>query len=202
MEIKQIEEKIKGRQGHPLGVKRKYAVLLPLVEVAGDWHILYEVRAAEIRQPGEVSFPGGGVEAEESFKEAAIRETCEELKVQPEQIELIGELDYLITPYNMILYAYVGKLHVNPETIRPNSQEVAEVFTVPVQFFLENPPKIATVKTQMVIDEDFPFHLIPNGKDYNWREGKYLVHFYEYGEQVIWGMTARLTEHFIQILQD
>jgi len=47
---------------------RNYAVLIPIIEVDGKDHILFEVRSQNITQPGEVSFPGGRVEMGETFK--------------------------------------------------------------------------------------------------------------------------------------
>src|SRR5699024_7104932 len=62
---------------------RKAAVLLPLVEVDGETHILFEVRSNKMRrQPGDICFPGGRVEEFDETKLAtAIRETSEELGV-------------------------------------------------------------------------------------------------------------------------
>lgn len=54
------------------------------------------MRSEHISQPGEISFPGGRVEDDETFQEADIRETCEELNLVPDQIDIWGEIDYLI----------------------------------------------------------------------------------------------------------
>ncbi len=53
-----------------------------------------------------MSFPGGQVEENESFKEAAIRETIEELNILEENIEVIGELDYVVSYYNSTVHAF------------------------------------------------------------------------------------------------
>ncbi|EGT3617783.1 coenzyme A pyrophosphatase, partial [Clostridium perfringens] len=49
---------------------------------------------------------------------------------------------------------------------------------------------------------DFPFHNIIGGKDYNFREGKYKVIFYKYDKYVIWGMTARILENFLNLYKE
>ncbi len=62
MNINQIANTLLGRTPSILGHEKfiKFAVLLPLVEVNGDVHILFEVRSLKMRrQPGEVCFPGG-----------------------------------------------------------------------------------------------------------------------------------------------
>ena len=69
------------------------AVLIPLVQVGGEWHILFEVRSFKMRkQPGDISFPGGRIDAtDQSPLAAALRETSEELGVDLEQITILGE---------------------------------------------------------------------------------------------------------------
>ena len=47
--------------------------------------------------------------------------------------------------------------------------------------------------------EDFPFHNIIGGKDYKFRDGRYKVMFYKYNNFVIWGMTARILENFLNV---
>ena len=69
-----------------LGLRRNYAVLCPFVERNGEPHVLLEVRAKELRQGGEVCFPGGAMEAGETAAECALRETEEELGIPHERI--------------------------------------------------------------------------------------------------------------------
>ena len=90
-----IKDKLAHYEPKPLGEKGRYAVLLPLIyDVKTDkYQILYQVRSEHISQPGEVSFPGGRVEDGETFQEAAIRETCEELNLIPDQIDIWGEIE-------------------------------------------------------------------------------------------------------------
>lgn len=61
----QLQALLKDYQPQPLGEKRSYAVFLPLVWSDNQWQVLYEIRSESISQPGEVSFPGGGVEVGE-----------------------------------------------------------------------------------------------------------------------------------------
>ena len=65
-----------------LGVRRNYAVLCPLVERNGEPHVLLEVRAKELRQGGEVCFPGGAMEAGETAAEldAVRRKVAEHIR--------------------------------------------------------------------------------------------------------------------------
>lgn len=203
MELEFIRDRLNSRKGQALEITHHYAVLLPLIEVNGEWHILYEVRSSALEtQPGEVSFPGGRVEDGESPLQAALRETCEELGIAPEQIEYAGELDFIASPYNFMLHAYAGILrNVSQSAIRFSADEVERVVAVPLSFFLRTVPEKYMGEVDIHFAEDFPYHLIPNGTAYRWRKGQYPVYFYIYGEIVIWGITARLTLNFVGILE-
>jgi len=179
-------------------------VLLPLVRLDGIWQILFQVRSNDLStQPGEVGLPGGRVEPTESRSEAALRESEEELGVSKNRIELLTELDYLVTPYNLIIYAFAGRLDISSLSDIPyNPAEVREIFSVPLQFFLENSPEIYRVEVTVQPDKDFPYHLIPGGKDYDWRQGEYPVFFYRYDNHIIWGFTARLIRAFLELWEE
>lgn len=202
MDLQKITAKLGNHTPMALDSAHTYAVLLPLVKVGSELHILYEVRSSKLlTQPGEISFPGGGIEAGETAREAAVRETCEELNLHPEQIEILGELDFLASPFNFIIYAYAGILHnVHPGDIVFNPREVEEIFTVPLQYFLTEEPETYRGNIRIDLTQDFPYDLIPHGEDYQWRMGSYPVLFYNYTEYTIWGITARFTNNFIEIL--
>lgn len=196
--INQIESILADYVSEPLGTKRKFSVMLPLIKRDGEWHILYEVRSKRISQPGETSFPGGAVEEGETFEEAAIRETMEELNVSRGSIAVLGEIDYLVSEH-AIIHCFVSKLDLVFEEINFN-QEVASLFTIPLRYFIDNRPTYYTTKFILEHPEDFPFHLIPNGKDYRFKIGSHLIPFYELNGHSLWGYTANLTDHFIDII--
>ena len=66
------------------------SILIPLIQVDEEWHILFEVRSFTMRkQPGDISFPGGRIDStDETPLEAAIRETHEELGIDPATINI------------------------------------------------------------------------------------------------------------------
>ncbi|MCF6464597.1 NUDIX hydrolase [Clostridium sp. Cult2] len=203
MDIDDIIRKVKDRTPRPLEVRQKYAVLIPLIKNKDRWEIIYELRAKNLkRQPGEISFPGGQVEKGETYMEAAIRETMEELNIQKENINLIGELDYLVSHSNTIIHSFLGTIHnIDVDNIRPNKDEVDHIFTVPIDFFINNEPKLYYIDLHAAISKDFPYYLIPNGENYNWRFDKHSVYFYNYKNYIIWGYTAKVTKHFVDIIK-
>jgi 8-oxo-dGTP pyrophosphatase MutT (NUDIX family) len=200
LNIDKIRDIYENRKSKPLEINRFYSVLLPLMKIDGQLHILFEVRSMNIKQPGEISFPGGTVEVEEDFMEAAIRETHEEIGVDADKIEIIGELDYITNTSNFILYPFVGLLNTDYDSLSINRAEVEEIFTVPLDFFLENEPETYNVSYRPDFKPGFPFERIPNGRNYKWRKMSYPVLFYQYGDYVIWGMTAKMTYNFIKRL--
>ncbi len=202
MDIKEIKAKINKNSPVPLGVNEFYSVLLPLFENSGELQIVFQVRAEELStQPGEISLPGGKIEDNEHRAQTALRETREELSLSGDKVELFGELDFLVTPYNLIIYSFCGRLQINSlDDIDYNTGEVKDIFAVPLRYFKDNPPDCYKLKIKKVPVDEFPYQLIPGGKNYNWREGFFPVYFYKYQGHIIWGFTAKIIKSFIGLL--
>ena len=175
---------------------KNYAVFIPIIEVDGKDHILLEVRSQHIAQPGEVSFPGGRVEEGEDFKDAAIRETMEELLLDREDIEYMGYSSMIFNSSYRHVKAFYGRINKNIEEIKYN-EEVESVFAVDIDYLKENRPIMYTAPYKMEFPDDFPFHKIPKGRDYKFSTGYYELYFYE-TSPVIWGLTAKLLKNFIE----
>ena len=203
MDIGYIKDKVNDRLAKPMDVRYKYAILVPIIEKNNRLELIFQVRAKTLnRQPGEISFPGGEVEKGETFKEAAIRETMEELNILEENINVIGELDYIVSYYNSTVHGFLGTIEgVNVDKIKPNKAEVDHIFTVPLDFFLENEPDIYYLDLLIQNSAEFPYNLIPNGENYKWGKGKHTVHFYHYEDYIIWGYTAKVVKNLIEIIK-
>lgn len=195
-----MEELLKHYQAKPLGEEKRYAVFLPLIAVNDEWHVLYEVRSQHISQPGEVAFPGGRVEGHESLQEAAIRETMEELNVNSSQIQLWGEIDYLVQSSRTI-HCFVGQLLTDDWKNIEANEEVDRLFTVPLQQLFDTEPVFYHLEASPLKTSDFPFDRIRHGKDYQFSQQYRSIPFYENLEETIWGMTAQFTHCFIEILK-
>ncbi|MFO1442701.1 CoA pyrophosphatase [Bacillus sp. Bva_UNVM-123] len=205
MEIQKIAQKLHNRKPTILGSKEfaKFAVLLPLIKINNEIHVLFEVRSLQLRrQPGEVCFPGGRVDvSDKSERHTAIRETSEELGINEASIMNVSPLDFLISPFGTIVYPYVGIIKA-PNEIKPNPSEVEEVFTVPLSFLKEAKPEIFNVHFKVEPEKNFPFNQIVGGEKYNWQARNMEECFYYYEDKVIWGMTARILKHFIEIINE
>ncbi len=201
--IEKIKSKIENYFPKPVDNKSSYSVLIPLIEIDGEIHLLYERRAKTLKkQPYEVSFPGGAIDYNESPKEAAIRETSEELLIGRDKIEIIGRSDYLVKPELLTIYTYVGIIKEDYKKIVPNKDEVEYIFTVPLKYLMENSPKIYPIELKIERTTGFPYELIPEAKKYKRRLEVETVETYEYKDDLIWGFTAKMTRAFVEILKN
>ena len=196
-------EFLKQRKQGILGENQSFrsAVFMPLLELNGEPHVLFEKRAADLKvQPGEICFPGGAIDQKDaSPAQAAIRETSEELKISREDIELVAPLDIMVSPFNAIVYPFVGVIK-NPNNISCNPSEVDEIFYVPLQHLIDQDPLKYVVNLAVQMPEDYPYELVPGGKNYPYRTGKMPQQFYFWEDRIIWGLTARILHHFLDLL--
>lgn len=200
--INNIKDIFKDRKTKPIGKYKNSAVMILLCEDEEnhDLNIVFEVRSNKLKtQPGDICLPGGMIEEGETPKEAAIRETMEELNLSKEDIEYVGDMDYFISPYGMFMYPFISKTKL--EKIMPSKEEVDHIFTVPLKFFMESTPLLYELGIGAINKEGFPFHLINGGEEYKFRQGKLKEYFYEYDNYVIWGFTAQIIKSFIDIIK-
>lgn len=202
--IGKIKEVYRDRAPRLVGEEKRFAVLMPLIEVDEEIYLVYEVRAADMKtQPGEICFPGGKIEPGESIKNAALREMHEELGIQPSKIQVIGQGDYLRNHANITIYTYLGVMDIDDYNKRVlNPYEVAETFLLPLSWLRENKPLVYMTDVSPKVDENFPYDRLGVSSDYPWRKGRYTIPLYEYPDggviRPIWGMTALLTMHFME----
>ena len=94
-------------------------------------------RAGSLKtQPGEICFPGGAVERDETPKQAAIREAMEELLISRRQIRVIAPLDVLEAPGAMEISPFLGALQGYRWSY--SEAEVDHTFSVPLRWFAEH----------------------------------------------------------------
>lgn len=199
--LNKIQNIFGNREAGIIGPYKKSAVMILLCEDKGKTNVIFEVRSLKLRhQPGDICLPGGKLDKDESPENASIRETIEELNLKREDIEFIGSMDYIVTPYNLIIYPFIAK--TNKLEIEPNKDEVDHIFKVPLEFFLENSPMLHELSILSDPGDEFPYHLIRNGKDYKFRRGRVPEYFYKYDNYIIWGFTALIIKSFIDIIKN
>lgn len=169
------------------------AVVIPMIEVDGKNHLLFEVRSMKLSgQPGDICFPGGIIEENESALDAALREAGEELFIPKEDFELIGPTHVFHAPA-LTTFPFVAKLKTYDGKF--NKDEVSETFTVPLEFFVNTQPDKYPLEWVRKDSDTFPYDLIVGGKSYKWRKQIQPELFYNYDGRIIWGFTAKIIHY-------
>ena len=159
---------------------RRAAVLVPLYVDAGGLWVLLTRRAEDMPyHRGQIAFPGGSLERSEDPWAAALRESQEEIGLDPRRVLPLGILDEAATPTGFHVTPCVGAVPYPVET-RPAAREVAEVFALPLH---------AVANPQLV--ERRP--ILVDGQP---RE---ITVFHVHGRQ-IWGVTALILWNLLERL--
>lgn len=157
------------------------AVLVGLVERPQGMHILFTKRTAHLTDhAGQISFPGGRVDPHDAdAAAAALREAEEEVGLPQNQVEMIGRLDTYVTRTGFEVTPCVGFV-APPESYRPDPFEVAEVFEVPLGFFLD--PASRRLESRVFQGRERFFYAFP------------------WGDYYIWGATAGMLNNLVEVL--
>lgn len=179
-----------------------FAVAVPLVWHEDCWQLLFEVRSPKLkRNPGEVSFPGGRIEITDvSPLYAALREMKEELGTDESDWHVLGALPYEYTRHSRLVAPYVVLAESLPH-LDVSQQETTAIFTVPWDWLYQTEPARIQMKEGVYAEADFPYAKLPQFHPRWTNRLVYEVAFFEYRGHVIWGLTARIICHFIEIVK-
>ena len=157
----------------PLENVRPSAVLVGLFESSNGVEAILTRRSQNLtNHRGEISFPGGRLDAGESVLQAALRETQEEIGLNPEDVEVVGELNSMATVVsNSHIVPIVGRYRTPPKLHAVNS-EVDRVFSVPLS---------ELVRTDTYSQEHWIFD-----------DREFQINFFYLDDETIWGATARI----------
>jgi 8-oxo-dGTP pyrophosphatase MutT (NUDIX family) len=165
----------------PINKERKKAsVLIPLCNRNGIPSILFTLRSSKVgTHKGQVSFPGGHLDIDESYENAAIRETYEELGDNIGKIKIIGSLQTVYSQTGTLVTPILGFLENDVDSLQhfnPNVDEVDRIFT----------RSIETLDDKNYISSEI---LKRNDNDH---KIKMPVYGSNDGDERIWGLTAML----------
>ena len=197
--------------------KNKYlnsAVLLPIIQINNEYHLLFEKRSLNIRQGGEVSFPGGEFDStiDKDYRSTAIRETMEEIGIKANKINIIGRMGTFVGPMGVTVDPFVGVIDLNNlDDIKIDRKEVERVFIIPVSYFMEKKPSEYFVHFEVhpykntedgKVVELLPVKKLklPDRYSKPWKGRKHRVLVYETSEEIVWGITAELVYEFCNLI--
>ena len=164
----------------PVGVRHAAALAL-LYPRDGQPLLLLTVRGAGLpRHRSQVSLPGGAIEGGETAEEAALREACEEVGLDPRVVVVRGRLTPLHIPVsNYMLTPVVATADAAPP-LQPCEREVDRLIEVPVEH-------LAAGHTLRVVSKE------RNGQTYE-------VPLFQLGADELWGATAMIVAELLTIL--
>ena len=157
------------------------AVLIPMFDKDGTVNVLFTKRTDRVQHhKRQISFPGGARDPQdESLEQTALRETEEEVGIKAMDVEVIAELDDMTTPTGFHVTPFVG-IYPHPYVYAVNAQEINQLIEVPLEHLLSRQ---------------------------NYRKGfrqlghkLYEIHYYDYEEHTIWGVTGYILYNFLERL--
>lgn len=157
------------------------AVLVPIQErTDGDYLVLTQRAAVLSSHGGQVAFPGGRLEREDSGPlAAALRESREEIGIHPRDVRVLGQLDQVTAAANYLVTPFVGVIPF-PYEFHLNPAETTAVFSVPVSALLD--PGCLSVE---------PRYFPPGRHD--------PIYHFHYEGWDIWGATARIITQLLEL---
>jgi 8-oxo-dGTP pyrophosphatase MutT (NUDIX family) len=157
------------------------AVLIPVVENGDDALVIFTQRTSSLRKhSGQIAFPGGKLDADETPEFAALREAEEEIGLARGKVEILGRLDPYRTVTGFDVMPVVGAV-TPPLALRPDPTEVADIFEVPLVFFLDAANHQRHTRT-LTSGATRAYYAMP------------------YGDRYIWGATAGMLLNLYEVL--
>lgn len=156
-------------------------MLVPIINRGGA-SLLFAKRTERVgHHKGQISFPGGVVQPEDpSLLDAALRECEEEIGLAPRAVEPLGILDDTETvATQFVITPFVGLIR-EPPAWRPDGEEIEKVIEVPLAALLE--------------DGNFRVEM------WEGAGGRRPVYFFDYQGETIWGATARILRHYLDLV--
>ena len=156
---------------------------MPLFYRDGEFHLLFTKRTSHLQHhSGEISFPGGVCDpGDRDVIDTALREAWEEVGILPADVEVLGALDDAHSIHNYLVTPVVG-VFPGGYQLTVNDDEIERLIEAPLSHF--GTPGVYRMECWA-------------------RQGRlHPVHFYQHGEDEIWGLTGRILKQFLDILNE
>ncbi len=159
------------------------AVLFPLFFKENQPHLLFTKRTDKVEHhKNQISLPGGRQDAEDpNLLQTALRETEEEIGVKARHIQILGQTDLFLTNTHYLITPFVGIIPY-PYPFEINADEIRYLIEVPLLHLLD--------------EQNFQMKTVTK-EGVNW-----ILHYYFFNNEIIWGVTGFLLSNFFSIVFD
>ena len=161
---------------------RNSSVLVPIITWKEELEVILTLRTSGIKHGGQLSFPGGGKEGDETIEETALRETREEIGLVEDHVSIAGLLSPLYVNHSKNMVTPVVGFIAEEQQFTPNPNEVDEVFTVPLSELLESKNHIR--------------------EEWDLKDTKYTVPFWDIHHVPLWGATAMMMSELVELYKE
>ena len=154
---------------------RQAAVIIPMLESDGHWHVLLTQRSQElVEHRGQVAYPGGAREhQDENLQVTALREMYEEVGVNPRDVIVFGHLGDMPIITGYMVRLFVGQIPW-PYDLEINYNEVESAFIVPLKWLAD--PDHRTIQYRSYAGREIP-----------------VIFFDHFEGYQLWGASAEMT---------
>lgn len=161
---------------------RSSSVLIPILNWTEEPKIVFTLRTKTINHGGQISFPGGGKEGNETVVETALREAQEEIGLKQENIDIAGQLTPLYVGHSDNMVTPVVAFLNQEQIFTPNPNEVEEIIIISFSDLLEK------------------VHL--NDGEWILRGAPYKVPFWNIHKVPLWGATAMILSELLVLYRE
>lgn len=162
---------------------RLASVLVPLQFHDNKWHVILNIRSQYVGlHQGEIAFPGGKLEdTDENMFSCALRETWEEMGILPKDVDVLGNLDGVLTRTNYLVFPVIGIIPY-PYKFETDSKEVDEIIEIPVPSLLKD--SALRYEARLNLDNSLLERVA-----------------FAHGKHLVFGATAWILNQFIEIVK-
>ncbi len=161
---------------------RNSSILVPIILWNEEPEIILTLRTAGIKHGGQLSFPGGGKEGDESYEETALREAREEIGLKEDTVSVAGLMTPLYVNHSNNMVTPVVGFITEQQVFTPNPNEVDEIFTVPFSELIASKNKMR--------------------EEWDLRDTKYTVPFWDIHKVPLWGATAMMMSELMELYKE
>jgi 8-oxo-dGTP pyrophosphatase MutT (NUDIX family) len=161
---------------------RNSSVLVPFIDWKDELEVVLTLRTQSINHGGQLSFPGGGKEGDESIEETALREAREEIGLHGNTAKIVGQLTPLYVGHSDNMVTPVVAFLKEEQTFTPNPNEVDEIISVPISDL---------VNESKLVEEEWDLRGTP-----------YHVPFWNIHRVPLWGATAMMMSEIVELYKE